>query len=291
MQRLLATLGALSLILAACTGGPGASPGGGAGATDGGAGTAPSFPADSTMAEIQQEGKLVCGVKFDVIAFGFMNPTNNEVEGFDADLCREIATGLGVEPEFVETVSANRIPFLQEDKVDIVISTMTINEERKQEIDFSHEYYHAGQSILVMSDNAEIQSVDDLDGTTVCTVEGSTSEKNVREQAPGAELLLFKSYSEAAQALVDGRCESVSTDDSILFGLASQFEGTELRGEPFSDEPLGIGVKKGKDDLVQFINGVLEDMGDDGRWTALYDKHIKPYSGKDAPEPPFKSGG
>jgi ABC-type amino acid transport substrate-binding protein len=287
MRKLLATLGALTLALAACSGSPGAgSPAASAGGGDAGA----SFAADSTIGQIQANGKLVCGVKFDVIAFGFKNPTNNEVEGFDADLCREIAGAIGVEPEFVETVSANRIPFLQEDKVDIVISTMTINDERKEQIDFSHEYYHAGQSILTMSDNTTIQGVDDLNGTTVCTVEGSTSEKNVAEQAPEAELLLFKSYSEAAQALVDGRCESVSTDDSILFGLASQFEGTELRGEPFSDEPLGIGIKKGKEDLVELINAELEEMGEDGRWTALYDKHIKPYSGKDAPEPPFKAG-
>jgi len=286
MRRLIAGLGALALALGACTAGPGASS-----PAASGAGGGASFAAESTMAKIQQKGKLVCGVKFDVIAFGFKNPTNNEVEGFDADLCREIAQKMGVQPEFVETVSKNRIPFLQEDKVDIVISTMTINEERKKEIDFSHEYYHAGQSILTKSDNTAIQGIDDLDGTTVCTVEGSTSEKNISEQAPDAELLLFPSYSEAAQALVDGRCESVSTDDSILFGLASQFEGTELRGEPFTDEPLGIGIKKGKDDLVQFVNGVLEEIAGNGRWKALYEKHIKPYSGKEAPEPPFKAAG
>jgi ABC-type amino acid transport substrate-binding protein len=300
-RRILATLAAATMLLAACTSTPGATggtsasasagAGGSAGAGASGGGGTASFAADSTMGQIVSNGKLVCGVKFDVIAFGFKNPTNNEVEGFDADLCREIASKLGVEPEFVETVSANRIPFLQEDKVDIVISTMTINDERKEQIDFSHEYYHAGQSLLVMSENADIQGVEDLAGTTVCTVEGSTSEENIAEQAPEAELLLFKTYTEAAQALVDGRCDSVSTDDSILFGLQSQFEGTELRGETFTDEPLGIGIKKGKEDLVEFINGVLEEMGENGRWAELYDKNIKPYSGEEAPEPPFMSAG
>ena len=106
-------------------------------------------------------GKLVCGVKFDVIAFGFQNPTSSEVEGFDADLCREIAAALGVEPEFIEAISANRIPFLQEDRVDIVISTMTRTDERLVEIDFSKIYYVAGQKILVKSDSP-YQSVDDL---------------------------------------------------------------------------------------------------------------------------------
>ena len=79
----------------------------------------------------------------------------------------------------------------------------------------------------------------------------------------------------------------MSTDDSILFGLAAQNDGLEVRGEPFTQEPLGIGIKKGKDDLVQFINGVLDAMAADGRWKALYDKNIKPYSGAEAPTPPL----
>ena len=241
------------------------------------------------MGKIQAAGKLVCGTKFDVIAFGFKNPTSNEVEGFDADLCREIAAALGVEPEFVEAVSANRLPFLKEDKVDIIISTMTRNEERLAEIDFSKIYYVAGQKILVKSDSPH-QSVEDLAAANVkvCSGEGSTSEENLQEKGVAqANLVLFKTYGEAAQALLDGRCDAVSTDDSILFGLASQNDGLEVRGEAFTEEPLGIGIKKGKDDLVQFINGVLDAMAADGRWKALYDKNIKPYSGAEAPTPPL----
>ena len=248
-----------------------------------------SFAADSTLGQIVARGKLTCGVKFDVIAFGFRNPTTSEVEGFDADLCREIATALGVEPEFIEAISANRIPFLQEDRVDIVISTMTRTEDRLKQIDFSKIYYVAGQKILVKSDST-YQSVDDLvsGAVKVCSAQGSTSEANLREKGVAeANLVLFPTYTEAAQALLDGRCEAVSTDDSILFGLAAQNDGLEVRGDAFSSEPLGIGIKKGKEDLVTFIDGVLEAMAADGRWAALYDKHIKPYSGEEAPSPPL----
>ena len=248
-----------------------------------------SFAPDSTLGQIQAKGTLTCGVKFDVIAFGFRNPTNNEVEGFDADLCREIADALGVEPDFVEAISANRIPFLQEDRVDIVISTMTRTDERLQEIDFSKIYYVAGQKILVKSDST-YQSIDDLvaAGVPVCSGQGSTSETNLAEKGVSEDnLILFPTYTEAAAALVDGRCEAVSTDDSILFGLAAQNEGLEVRGEAFSEEPLGVGVKKGKEDLVEFINGVLEAMVEDGRWAELYEKHIQPYTGEEPPEPPL----
>src|SRR3990170_7868763 len=286
MRKTLAVLMAAAFVIGACT------TGGGAGATSEASSpsaAAQSFAADSTMGKIQAAGKLVCGTKFDVIAFGFKNPTTNEVEGFDADLCREIAKALGVEPEFVEAVSANRLPFLKEDKVDIVISTMTRNEERLKEIDFSKIYYFAGQKILVKSDSPH-QSVEDLATAKVkvCSGEGSTSEGNLQEKGVAqADLVLFKTYGEAAQALLDGRCEAVSTDDSILFGLAAQNDGLEVRGEAFTQEPLGIGIKKGKDDLVQFINGVLDAMAADGRWKALYDKNIKPYSVTEAPTPPL----
>ena len=282
MRRTLVLAIASLFLIAACN--PGASPGQGTAGPG-----APSFAADSTMGQIQAAGKLTCGVKFDVIAFGFRNPTSGEVEGFDADLCREIATALGVEPEFVEAISANRIPFLLEDRVDVVISTMTRTADRLEEIDFSKIYYLAGQKILVKSDSS-YQTVDDLvtAAVKVCSAQGSTSEANLRTKGVAeTNLVLFPTYSEAATALLDGRCEAVSTDDSILFGLAQQNEGLEVRGDAFSEEPLGIGIKKGKEDLVAFVNGVLDAMAADGRWAALYDEHIKPYTGEDAPEPPL----
>jgi ABC-type amino acid transport substrate-binding protein len=285
MRKTLAILMAAVFAISACSsGGPAAT--GGASSPSA---AAPSFAADSTMGKIKAKGKLVCGTKFDVIAFGFKNPTTNEVEGLDADLCREIAKAIGVPPEFVEAVSANRLPFLKEDKVDIVISTMTRNADRLKEIDFSKIYYVAGQKILVKSDSPH-KTVEDLATAKVkvCSGEGSTSEKNLQTKGVlQSNIVLFKTYSEAAQALLDGRCEAVSTDDSILFGLASQNTGLEVRGEAFTKEPLGIGIKKGKDDLVQFINGVLDAMVADGRWKALYDKNIKPYSKTEAPSPPL----
>jgi ABC-type amino acid transport substrate-binding protein len=304
MRRLAALLVASGLLFAACSssggatgaagspsaaGSPATSPAGSPAASAAGSAAA-SLPAEGpTLDTIRTAGKLVCGVKFDVIAFGFRNPTSGDVEGFDADLCREIAGALGVEPEFVEAISANRIPFLQEDRVDVIISTMTRNEERLGQIDFSKIYYLAGQKILVKSDSPH-QTVDDLvtAGVPVCSGQGSTSETNLRDKGvEEANLVLFATYSEAAQALLDGRCDAVSTDDSILFGLAGQNEGLEVRGEAFTEEPLGIGIKKGKEDLVTFINAVLDQMAANGRWAELYDTHIKPYTGEEAPEPPL----
>src|SRR5581483_11373255 len=118
----------------------------------GDSGPPPAFPAGSYMAAIQQRGELIVGVKYDVPPFGNLNRRTNQVEGFDADLGRELARALFHDKQkirFVEAISSQRIPLLQTDQVDVVLSTMTITDERRQVIDFSEPYYRAGQSILV----------------------------------------------------------------------------------------------------------------------------------------------
>jgi len=283
MKRIAMSLGLL-LTLAACTsagGSPGAS-----GAGSGASATPIIVEGVSTPQSIKDKGKLTCGVKFDVVGFGFRNPTNNEVEGFDADLCREIAKELGVEAELIEAVSANRIPFINERRVDLVISTFTINDDRKTQIDFSRRYYVAGQSILAKKSNTAISGVDDLNGKKVCSAEGSTSEKNVRAKAPQAELVLFKTYTEAGQALNDGRCDAVSTDDVILFGLISAYPDTELKGEPFTTEDYGIGMKKGSTELKPLVDDLLAKMDADGRFKMLWEKNIGKYTTKEPKLPP-----
>jgi glutamate transport system substrate-binding protein len=278
MKRVATMLG-LVIALAGCTGGGASSPGGESP-------TAIIVEGVSTPQSIKDKNRLTCGVKFDVVGFGFRNPTNNEIQGLDADLCREIAKELGVEAELIEAVSANRIPFINERRVDLVISTFTINDERKTQIDFSRPYYVAGQSILAKKSDTSINSVDDLNGKKVCSAEGSTSEKNVREKAPQAELVLFKTYTEAGQALDDGRCDAVSTDDVILFGLISAYPDTELKGEPFTTEDYGIGMKKGSTELKTFVDDVLGRMEADGRFKTLWEANIGDYTDQEPKLPP-----
>lgn len=290
-KRLLLPFAVLLLILAACQPAASGSGSAGAGASGGGGGgnTAdlPTVEVDVTgdnVTMIQEAGTLRCGVKFDVLGFGFRNPESGDIEGLDADLCRAIADSMGVEPEFVEAISANRIPYLQEDRVDVVISTMTRNAEREEQIDFSNVYYVAGQSILVM-DDSDIETVEDLPGHPVCTGAGSTSADNLRE-AGVEDVLEYETYTEAAQNLVNGVCDAVSTDNTILFGLAEQFEGTKLVGGEFTEEPLAIGIKKDREDLVEYVDAVLAGLKDNEGFTTLYDKWITPYTGE-TPEVPF----
>lgn len=290
-----------ALLLTGCTEGgsspapgnaaPGSGPSAGADRAPGAGTGAPAGAAPASAAyldTIKQRGKLIIGVKFDVPTFGLKNPMTDQVEGFDADIGRELAKALLGDPgkvEFVEAISSNRIPFLQEDKVDLVISTMTITDARKKEIDFSDPYYMAGQSILVPK-GSPIKSVNDLGGKNVCTAQGSTSEKNIRDKAPGAKLTLLGGYSECYTALENGQVDAFSTDDIILFGMKLRApEKLELVGGQFTSEPYGIGLKKGRPELLAFVNGTLAAMKADGRWKSLYDKHLKPASGVSADPP------
>jgi aspartate/glutamate/glutamine transport system substrate-binding protein len=239
---------------------------------------------------IKQRGKLIVGVKYDQPGFGLNDPISKKLEGFEVDMAREFAKGLlgsADKVEFIESVSANRIPFLQEDKADIVIATFTINNQRKQQIDFSDVYYVAQQKLLVKK-GSPIKSVADLAGKNVATVQGSTSEKNLSEKAPQAKPLLFGKYSEAFVALGNGQADAVTTDDVILAGLkltASNPANYEIVGDGFSSEPYGIGIKKGRTELLTYVNGTLAAMKTDGRWKSLYDKYVKPATGTSA-EPP-----
>jgi len=250
--------------------------------TDGG--EAPEFPAGSTMAELQEAGEIAIGVKFDVPPFGFVNPQTDEVEGFDVDLGRAIADELGVEPNFIEAISDNRIPFLQDGTADLILSTMTITTDRDAEIDFSIPYYIAEGRVLVPADS-DITSVDTLAGRTVCTATGSTYEANLTQNAPDAELRLVDSYSECLELVQTGAVDAVSTDDVILTGMIIQDDTLQLVGEGYTVEPYGAGIVEGDAEFKEFVDGVISDFISDGRWASTYENWIGQYTGESADPP------
>ena len=255
----------------------------------------PEFDEGTTMAELQEAGKIKVGVKFDQPLFGLKDPVSGEVQGFDVEIAKLIAQrifGGTLEEqteniEFIETVSANREAFIEEGRVDMVIATYTINDSRKARIDFAGPYYVAGQDIMVAKDDESVKSVKDLNGKKVCSVVGSTSIKNVAAQAPQADLSVsFDKYSLCAEALADGRVQAVTTDDIILLGLiAEQPDKFQLVGETFTTEPYGIGVTRGDDDFRDFINDVIEEIYESGEWEEAFERTVG-QSGQEAPEPP-----
>jgi len=274
----------LGLVLAGC--GDDEEPSGGGGeATSTPAADVEKFDAGTPLGDIQEKGEIVIGVKYDVPPFGFNNPKSGKVEGFDVDLGQAVADKLGVKPKFIEAISDNRIPFLQDGTADLILSTMTINEERVGQIEFSDPYYIAKGRILVKKDNSDITGVDSLAGENVCTALGSTYEATLKEQAPDAKLKLVDSYSECLESLQNGSVDAISTDDVILTGMIIQDDSLKLVGDELTQEPYGAGIKKGNTELVEFVNGVFSEYKEDGRYAETYEKWVGQYTDTEA-EPP-----
>lgn len=267
-----AVLAAMTLALTACSGDaePEATePAGGEQESE-----APAeFPEGSTMAELSEAGSITVGTKFDQPLFGLVGP-NGVPEGFDVEIAKLIAEKLGIPEDGIqwkETVSQNREAFIETGEVDIVVATYTINDDRKERISFAGPYYEAGQSILTLKSNEDIQGPDDLAGKKVCTVSGSTPEKNLLENFPDAEVVPFGTYSECLEPLANGQVDAVSTDNVILAGFAANDETLEVRGEPFTEEPYGIGLAKDDEEFRTWINDALEEMFEDGSWTEAWE--------------------
>lgn len=233
---------------------------------------APTFAAGSTMETLASAGEITIGTKFDQPLFGLVGPSGTP-EGFDVEIGKIIAAKLGIAEDginWVETVSANREPFIQNGEVDIVVATYTINDTRKEVISFAGPYYEAGQSILTLADNEDIESEDDLVGQPVCSVTGSTPAANLEEL--GAEVVLTDTYTNCLEPLRTGAVVAVSTDNVILAGLAAQNEGEfKVVGEPFTQEPYGIGLALEDTEFRDWINDVLEESYEDGSYEAAWE--------------------
>ncbi|MEV4174104.1 glutamate ABC transporter substrate-binding protein [Nonomuraea sp. NPDC049709] len=239
-----------------------------------GCGESDAFPEDSTMARIRERGVLTVGIKFDQPMFGYKDPASGRITGFDAEMARLVAkdlTGSERNIRFVETVSRERENFISQGVVDLVVATYSITPARAERVSFTDPYYYAGQDMLVRAGDSTINQVSDLDGKTVCTATGSTSVDRLRTTVPTAELEIVDAYSICVPALVAGRVDAISTDNTILLGLLAQHPDTlRLVGKPFGREPYGIGIRKQDAAFRDYLNGLIARWLRDGQWDRAF---------------------
>jgi glutamate transport system substrate-binding protein len=227
------------------------------------------FESGTTMAKIHDAGTIKVGTKFDQPGFG-LKGLSGKPEGFDVEVAKIIAGALGIQPdkiEWVETPSKVREEVIEQGKVDMVAATYTINDKRKERISFAGPYYVAGQQLMVKSDNSKITGPDSLKANPdakVCSVTGSTPSEQIRQYlASESQLVLFDIYDKCADALRTGQVDVVTTDNVILLGFVSKSDGAfKLVGDQFTEEPYGIGIKKGDVKFCEFINTTLKENED-----------------------------
>lgn len=247
------------------------------------------FEDGTRMAELVDAGTINVGVRYDQPGLGFKGTNDDLPRGFDVAIAKLLVADLCIDPDdtsavnYEETISANREPYLETGRVDLVAASYSITDERRQLVGQTGPYFVTGQQVLVPEDS-DITSIEDLEGQEVCSASGSTSLENVNEA--GAVGVPADTYSLCAEQVADGTVPAMSTDGSILLGLAAQYDG-ELKvvGEPFSEERIGVGYGLEYPEMCEWINTVLEESFDDGSWAEAFEATLGD-SGAETPEPP-----
>lgn len=277
------SLAALTLLTAAC---------GKEGAPGGAAGSDLSYPVaknvtvagSTTFDRATKAKKLVVGVKADQPNLGYKDLTTGTYSGFDVEIARMIAAGLGFDPktqlEFRTVPSANREAELSKGSLDYYVGTYSITEKRKKLVSFAGPYLITGQGLLVSKDSP-ITGPNDVKGKRVCSVTGSTPLENIRKYAP-AEASGLDSYSLCFNQLLQNQTDALTTDESILKGYAAQ-DPTKVKlvGEKFTTEKYGVGLGLQDKALRDKINDLLEAAAKDNTWQKIYDATLGKSGSKD----------
>jgi glutamate transport system substrate-binding protein len=283
------------LVLAACgkEGSPTSPAGGAATGLSYPVATNVTLPDSKTLTAIQQRQRVVIGVKEDQPGLGFKDATTGERSGFDIEIAKMVAAGLGYGPDKIDykaIPSAAREDTISRGEVDYYVGTYTINAKRKTLVSFAGPYFVAGQSLLVRKDETAITGKDTLKGKKVCSVTGSTPIQRVKDQqlTEAANIVEFQTYSQCVDQLLSKQVDAVTTDDAILKGYAAQQpDQLKVVGDTFSKEPYGIGLNKDDSALRGKINDLLDAAEKDGTWQKIYDATLGK-SGSTATAPPLE---
>lgn len=275
-KKLLSLLMVVSMFAGILAGCGGSSGGGSEAQSTGSAEGAPAGQA-RTLDEIKSSGKIKIGVFSDKNPFGYVDE-NGEIQGYDVYFAKRIAKDLlGSEDavEFVYVEAASRVEYLQSAKVDIILANFTVTEERKEKVDFALPYMKVALGV-VSPDSALIASVDDLKDKNLIVVKGTTAETYFTENYPELKLTKFDEYQEAYDALLDGRGDAFSTDNTEVLAWARQNPGFTVGVESLGDvDTIAPAVQKGNTELLNWLNDEIESLADEQFFHADFEATLK----------------
>ncbi|QGV77797.1 glutamate ABC transporter substrate-binding protein [Streptomyces ficellus] len=247
------------------------------------------LPDSPTWERAKRRGHLIVGAKEDQPYLGEKDPAGGRYSGFDIEIAKMTAAHLGFDPatvSFRTIASANRETALQNGQIDYYVGTYTINDNRKKLVGFAGPYFLAGQDLLVRADETGIKGPRDLAGKRVCSAAGSTPYQRIEEEYPQADLVAYDTYSICVDNLLTYQVDAVTTDDTILLGYAAKVpDELKVVGQPFSEEPYGVGVPRSDNALRFAIDDALQANEENGNWKKAYDATLG-LSGVPAPKPP-----
>jgi polar amino acid transport system substrate-binding protein len=230
------------------------------------------------LQEIKARGALIVGVKADYRPFGYRDPSGNII-GFEPDLAADVAKRLGVKVEFVPVVASNRMQFLEQGRIDLMIATMTDTPERRKVVDIvDPDYYASGASVMVKK-NSGLTDWSQLKGKKLCLIQGAYYNKDIQEKF-GVDPVAFKGTAEAYTALKDGNCVGFAFDDTALYGQVQLPDWKDYHTPFKSFEPLpwGLSVKLGETKFAEFMSKTVIDWDKTGFIQKLETKWKIPHS-------------
>ncbi|WP_442857380.1 substrate-binding periplasmic protein [Bacillus sp. FJAT-42315] len=231
---------------------------------------------ESLLNQIKEEGKLQVGLMGTYPPYNFLND-QKEMDGFDADIAKEVAKRLGVEVEFVAQEFSGMIAGLQTEKFDAVISQMTITDERKEQMGFSDPYITNHVKVIVAENNNDVKTVEDFKGKDIGVGLGTNDETYLRTTLmPEVGEFNIKTYDDVITSLKDLDAGRIDATINNMYAIKPVVEknGFKIKavGEPIKSDQAGIAVRKGNEELVTELNKILADMKADGTYKEIYVK-------------------
>ncbi|PHY05493.1 MAG: ABC transporter substrate-binding protein [Alcaligenaceae bacterium] len=227
------------------------------------------------LADVKAKGKLICGHTQASEPFGYPDQTTRQFVGFDVDICRALAKGLGVDIELKALSISARIPELKTKRVDVLAALLGYSAERATQVDYSYQYYLSNQKAMV-KESSGLKSIKDLAGRKLGGSKGSSSVTFAQKILPTANILTYQDSPSAYLALQQDKVEAVLFGELILARFVKQAKDqgqapVEIISEPLFVEPQGIGVNKGETALLAAINNILLTMDGNGELQNIFD--------------------
>jgi len=238
----------------------------------------PAWAQTDTMASAKQKGKLVVGVKADYKPFGYTDPSG-KIVGLEVDLANDVARRLGVQIELVPVIAANRMEFLKQGRIDLMIATMAYKPDRAEVIGIPEPFYYAGAANVFAKKSSGLKAWADLKGKNVCAIQGAYYNRRTGEEF-GANLVVFKGVTEAMAALEAGNCVGVVFDTTFFAGIMGDPKWADYAMvlPAIDPEPWGVGVRKGDAKFAAYMSEVIKDWHKTGYLLALEKKWGIPQS-------------
>ncbi len=233
-----------------------------------------------TLDEIKASGTVKIGVFSDKAPFGYVDD-QGEYQGYDVYYAHRIGEDLGVDVEFTSLDPASRVEYVATGKVDIVLANFTVTPERAEQVDFALPYMKVALGV-VSPDGAVISSVDELEGKTLIVAKGTTAETFFEKNYPDVKLQKYDAYADAYNALLDGRGDAFSTDNTEVIAWAKANPGFTVGIETLGDyDTIAAAVAKGNSTLLDFLNDEIATLGEEQFFHKDYEETLKAVYGED----------